>query len=110
SVVAVITRASTESLGLREGMGAYALIKASSVILMCVEPGDVGVKLSARNQLAGKVAEIKDGAVNAEVVVELPGGERVAAIITRESLTTLGLQAGAPVVALFKASSVIVGV
>jgi molybdate transport system regulatory protein len=48
--------------------------------------------------------------VNTEVVIALPGGAAVAAIITNESCESLGLAPGVAASALFKASSVIVGV
>ena len=64
----------------------------------------------ARNQLAGKVTRVTPGAVNSEVVLELPGGGNVAAIVTNVSAKTLGLKKGTAVTAAFKASSVIVGV
>ncbi|MFO1301998.1 MAG: TOBE domain-containing protein [Burkholderiaceae bacterium] len=105
-IVAVVTHESTESLGLKVGREAIALVKASSVILMV--DGEK-TKLSTRNRLAGKVSRIEPGAVNSEVVVDLPGGGAVAAIITVESVKSLGLQVGKPVTAIFKASSVIVG-
>ncbi|MNT69638.1 Molybdenum-pterin-binding protein MopA [compost metagenome] len=50
------------------------------------------------------------GAVNAEVVIELDGGGTIAAIVTNGSVETLGLAVGVPAVAVFKASSVILGV
>jgi len=105
-IVATVTRESTENLGLAPGREAVALVKASSVILMV--DGDTA-KLSTRNQLAGKVARVEPGAVNAEVLVELPDGGTVAAIVTIESAKKLDLRPGKPVTALFKASSVIVG-
>lgn len=105
-IVAVVTHESTESLGLKVGREAVALVKASSVILMV--DGEK-TKLSTRNRLAGKVSRIEPGAVNSEVVVDLPGGGAVAAIITVESARNLDLQVGKPVTAIFKASSVIVG-
>lgn len=105
-VVATITRESTEHLGLMVGREAFALVKASSVILM-VE-GET-TRLSARNRLAGQVARIEPGAVNVEVSVDVPGGNPVAAIVTAESARRLGLQPGQPVTAVFKASSVILG-
>lgn len=105
-IVATVTRESTESLGLAPGREAFALVKASSVILMV--DGDTA-RLSARNRLAGEVARVEPGAVNAEVLVDLPGGGSVAAIVTIESARKLDLKPGRPVTALFKASSVIVG-
>ena len=43
------------------------------------------MKLSARNVLKGKVKQVKAGAVNTEVIVELPGGAEIVSIITKES-------------------------
>ncbi|MCL4774190.1 MAG: TOBE domain-containing protein [Burkholderiaceae bacterium] len=105
-IVATITRESTGNLGLTTGREAFALVKASSVILMV--DGET-TRLSTRNRLAGKVARVEPGAVNAEVIVDLPGGGTVAAIVTIESANRLGLQPGKPVTAIFKASSVILG-
>ena len=77
---------------------------------MIVVTDSAGVKLSARNQLAGRVAKVVTGAVNSEVVIDLPGGASVAAIITNESAQSLGLAVGSSATAIFKATSVIVGV
>ncbi|MBK4733952.1 TOBE domain-containing protein [Noviherbaspirillum pedocola] len=104
-IVATITRTSTQSLGLAVGKPAFALIKASSV-LIATDVGDV--KLSSRNQLRGTVSAVRPGAVNAEVDLDIGGGS-IAAIVTMESLQALGLAVGTPALALFKASSVIVG-
>ncbi|MBE7421367.1 MAG: nitrogen fixation protein NifQ [Zoogloeaceae bacterium] len=106
-IVAIITRESTDSLGLKKGVEAFALIKASSVIVMT---DDEGAKISARNRLAGTVSRVQAGAVNSEVVIELPGGGAIASIITNESADRLGLKVGTKASALFKASSVIIGV
>ena len=43
------------------------------------------MKISARNVLKGKVKQVKPGAVNTEVVIELPGGSEIVSIITKES-------------------------
>ena len=61
------------------------------------------MRLSARNILKGKVIQIKAGAVNTEVVLELPGGNQIVSIITKESADNLGL-------AVIKASSVMIAV
>ena len=106
-IVAIVTHESCESLGLKPGAEAFALVKSSSIILMT---DDSGARFSARNRLTGTVARVQPGAVNTEVVLDLPGGGSVAAIITNESSQALGLAQGKTASALFKASSVIIGV
>ncbi|PWK38353.1 TOBE domain-containing protein [Cupriavidus plantarum] len=105
-IVATITRESTETLELAPGVEAFALIKASSV-LIGVE--DVGGQLSASNQLPGHVARVVDGAVNAEIVLQLDGGGTIAAIVPHTAIADLSLAEGTRAIAIFKASSVIVG-
>jgi molybdate transport system regulatory protein len=107
SIVAILTHGSVESLGLQAGSVAFALIKASSVILF---DASTGVRLSTRNQLTGTVKALTPGAVNAEVVVALASGTEITAIVTNGSVQNLGLAVGKAVTAAFKASSVIVGV
>ena len=106
TIAAIVTNASVDSLGLKEGKSAYAIIKASSVILAKGLQG----KLSARNVLAGKVDTVQDGAVNSEVTLKLSHGTSLVAVITKASVKDLGLKTGDEVVAIVKASSVIVGV
>jgi len=64
----------------------------------------------ARNRLDGTISRLTPGAVNTEVVLDLTGGGSVAAIITNESARALELEEGRTAMAMFKASSVIVGV
>jgi molybdopterin-binding protein len=66
--------------------------------------------ISARNVLKGKVKRVKPGAVNTEVIVELPGGAEIVSIITKDSADRLGLVAGKEVYAIIKASNVMIGV
>jgi molybdate transport system regulatory protein len=106
-IVAVLTHSSTVDPGLAVGSEAFALIKASWIILMT---DAAGVRLSARNQLAGTVEKVTPGAVNAEVLLRLASGDIIAAIITNESVSHLALAPGVSARAVFKASSVIVGV
>ncbi len=68
------------------------------------------MKLSARNMLKGKVRQIIAGAVNSEVIIELPGGETIVSVITKESVESLGLEVGKQVYAVIKASNVMVAV
>jgi len=67
------------------------------------------MKLSARNQLKGKIVEVKKGATTAHVRIDI-GGQIVTASITNESADELGLAPGKPAYAVIKASSVMVAV
>jgi molybdate transport system regulatory protein len=107
SIIASITKDSVEALGIKSGISILALIKAPQIILV-TDFG--GYKISARNQLAGSIIEIKHGAVNAEVDIELKGGEKVAATVTNDSVEALRLQKGQSVTAVFKASAVFLAV
>lgn len=104
-IAAIITHGSAASLGLAEGMEAFALIKSSSVIIAV---DDDQARFSARNRLQGIVAHIQPGAVNSEVTVTLSGGGTITAIMTSDSCDHLAIAPGATVAAIFKASSVIV--
>ena len=106
-ITAMVTHGSTQELGLAIGVEAFALIKASSIILVAEEGT---ARFSARNRLTGTVNRIQPGAINTEVIVDLSGGSSIAAIITNESVKHLGLAVGAVSTVLFKSSSVIVGV
>ena len=68
------------------------------------------VKISARNMLKGKVKSVNHGAVNSEVVLELPGGQEIVSIITKASAEGLGLEPGKDAYAVVKATSVMIGV
>lgn len=68
------------------------------------------MKLSARNVLKGKVKTVTAGTVNTEIVVELPGGEEIVSMITKDSAERLGLKVGKEVHAVIKASSVMIAV
>jgi len=107
-IASVITHESVENLGLEVGQEAIALVKASSVM---VGTGDgERLSISARNQLAGEISRVTPGAVNTEVVIGLRGGNTVAAIITNVAAKDLELKVGQKALAIFKASSVILGV
>lgn len=61
------------------------------------------MKVSARNVFKGTVKAIQEGAVNAEVALTLPGGEDLIAVVTLQSVKSLGLAVGKEAVALIKA-------
>ncbi len=106
-VAAIITNASASALKLKKGAAAFAVIKASEVMIGTAMSG---AKLSARNVLEGVVSKVLAGAVNSEVILTLPGGSEVVASITKSSVKRLGLKKGAQACAVIKASNVMVGV
>ena len=67
----------------------------------------LAMKTSARNALRGVVSRIADGAVNAEVSIDIAPGVEITAIITRQSVADLGLAPGRPAIALIKSSFII---
>jgi molybdopterin-binding protein len=67
------------------------------------------METSARNQLAGTVVSVSLGAVMAEVTIDVNGATVVAAI-TKESAERLGLAQGKSVVAIVKATDVMIGI
>jgi len=66
------------------------------------------MKLSARNQLAGSVAAVKEGVVEAQVKIDI-GGQFVTSVITMDALKELGIAVGDQVVAIIKADAVMLG-
>ena len=67
------------------------------------------MRISARNQLPGTVVSVEQGSVMSTVTIRLSGGEEVVSAITKESAQSLGLAAGDAVVAIIKATEVIIG-
>ncbi|MBB5019408.1 molybdate transport system regulatory protein [Chitinivorax tropicus] len=104
-LVATITHESTEQLALQSGSEVVALIKASWVMLAV---GQV-VGLSTPNQLTGTISTLHRGAVNCEVVLALPGGQTIVAIITNDSADALVLQPGLSATALVQPAHIMLG-
>jgi molybdopterin-binding protein len=68
------------------------------------------MQISARNTLSGTVKGVVHGAVNTEVTIALPNGQEIVSVITKQSCERLGLAPGKPVVAVIKASNVMIAV
>ena len=87
----------------------------NNTVFLCYNAGTIKkggnyMKLSARNQLKGKVVSIEKGAVNGIVHIELKGGDVVASTISMDAIKELGLEVGKEAYAVIKATSVMVGV
>ncbi len=67
------------------------------------------MELSTRNQLRGKVKSVTKGAVMAEVVITLDGGQELVSVITKNSAERLQLKSGDAITALVKATEVMIG-
>jgi molybdopterin-binding protein len=68
------------------------------------------MKLSARNQIMGKIVDVKKGATTAHVRVEIAPGQIITASITNEAVDDLGLKVGAKAIAVIKASDVMIAI
>ncbi len=68
------------------------------------------MKLSARNQLAGTIISIQEGAVNGIVKLDIGGGNVISSTISMNAIRELGLEPGKKAYAVIKATSVMIGV
>jgi molybdopterin-binding protein len=68
------------------------------------------MKISARNQITGKIVDVKKGATTAHVRVEIAPGQIITASITNEAVDDLGLKVGAKAIAVIKASDVMIAI
>ena len=103
AVTATISMDSIKNLGVEAGKEATAFVKATEVMVGLGE-----LKISARNQFAGKIAKIETGAVNSIVVIEAAVGT-ISATISNAAVAELGLEAGKEATAVIKATSVMIG-
>lgn len=62
--------------------------------------------ISARNQFPGTITEVKEGAVNGIVKLNIGGGNHISATISMDSIKELGLVAGKEATAIVKATEV----
>lgn len=106
-IIAIVTNGSAQGLALAVGKTVTVLVKASSVLVLTEAEG---IALSARNVLAGKVSKLSNGQVNSELAITLASGAVVYATITHAAVSELGIKEGINACAVFKASSVILGV
>jgi len=106
-IVSVITNTSLDNLELQQGSSVTALIKAPSV--MIAKPA-IPPRTSARNVLRGRIKALRDDRVMAEIIVQLPGGTEVCALITADSVRRLDLSQGDGVCVVFDTSAVVLSV
>ena len=64
--------------------------------------------LSVRNQFPGTVKEVKLGAVMAEIIIDVGGGNQFVSAITKDAAQDLALKVGDQVTVLVKSTSVMI--
>ena len=67
------------------------------------------MKLSARNQLKGKILKVEEGLITAKVTLDLGNGNVITAIISKEAIADLDLKPGIEAFAVIKSTEVIIG-
>ncbi len=100
SITSIITLSAVEDLALEVGSTVKAVIKSSSIMLLVGE-----AKISARNQLKGKVTAIEKGSVNSQITIDVDG-QSVTSIVTISAVEDLNLAVGSDVKVIIKSSSV----
>jgi molybdopterin-binding protein len=78
--------------------------------LSCGPPRSKVMKISARNQIKGKILDVKKGATTAHIRLEIGPGQIITSSITNEAVDELGLKAGITAFAVIKASEVMIAV
>lgn len=68
------------------------------------------MRISARNQIKGKVLDIKKGATTAHVRVDIGNGQVITSAITNEAVDELALKVGGAAIVVVKASDVMIAV
>jgi molybdopterin-binding protein len=68
------------------------------------------MKISARNQLKGKILKVEEGLITAKVLLDLGNGNVVSSIISKDSIIDLDLKQGDIAFAIIKSTEVIIGI
>ena len=103
-ISSTISLNAVKELGLKKGDAAYAIIKATEVMIATELP-----KISARNKFHGVIKGIQSGSVNDIVTLETKFGV-VSSTISKNAVEELELSVGKEAYAIIKATSVMVGI
>ena len=106
-ITAVVSNDSVDALNLAVGVSAYALVKASSVM---IATDTAHLTISAKNLIRGRITKITESAVLGEITLEIGAGQTITATITDNSVKRLKLKTDDDVWAVIKSTSVIIGV
>jgi len=105
TLVSVITKNAIENLDLKIGDDVVTIFKSNSVFVS----NNNDLKISARNQLKGKIETITSAKINTQITIDLGVNEKVVSVITTSSLDNLGFKVGDEITAIIKSSDVMLG-
>jgi molybdate transport system regulatory protein len=105
TMISVITNTAVNNLDLKLGDEVVAIFKSSTVLITT----DISLNISARNKFQGTVDSINQGEINSELIIDIGNGDKIASIITTNSIEKLGIIKGSQVSAIIKASDVMIG-
>jgi len=103
TIVSAITNQAVHELGLKKNDSVVALVKSTEAMIAKGEAG--AMKVSARNKIAGRIADVQRGAAMGSVTIDV-GRWKLTAAITRQAIDDLQLTNGDQVTAFFKATEV----
>lgn len=105
TIVSVITNSAVSNLDLKIGDEVVAIFKSSTVLITT----DISLNISARNKFQGTIDSIHKGEINSELIIDIGNGDKIASIITSNSIDRLNIKEGIQVSAIIKASDIMIG-
>ncbi len=105
TLVSTITKTAVHNLDLKIDDEVTAFFKSSTVLITT----DLTLNISARNKFQGKIESIHQGEINSEVIIDIGNQDRIASVVTSNSINNLKLKEGESVSAIIKASDIMIG-
>ena len=105
TIISVITNTAVNNLNLKVGDDVVAIFKSNTVLITT----DIALNISARNKFLGTVDTINKGEINSELIIDIGNGDKIASIITTNSIESLNIEEKKEICAVIKASDVMLG-
>ncbi len=105
TLVSTVTKTAVHNLDLKIDDEVTAFFKSSTVLITT----DLTLNISARNKFQGKIESIHQGEINSEVIIDIGNQDRIASVVTSNSINSLKLKEGENVSAIIKASDIMIG-
>lgn len=105
SLVSTVTKTAVHNLNLQINDEVTAFFKSSNVLIT----SDLTLNISARNKFQGEIISINEGEINSEVVIDIGNSDKIASVVTSNSIKNLELKNHSNVSAIIKASDIMIG-